>query len=185
MVYLLHLGGFKLNQFVSNVPHLADQIDGSRQSTEPKVIVSSEEEPSHVLGLKWDHNKETLIVNLGASNTVTKPSTQGLVLSLLSKVFDLLGLVAPFTVGAQLLLKDIWRVQEQHWDEELPKDNVERFLEWSTELTKLAEITIPRSYFSGNFKHLELLMFGNSSQEVFSANAFFRARVTTPSGPET
>ena len=39
LVHLLHLGGFKLTKFVSNVPDLADRIDGSAQSTEPKVIV--------------------------------------------------------------------------------------------------------------------------------------------------
>ena len=57
-------------------------------------------------------------------------------------------------------------------------------VEWSVELPKLAEITIPRSYFSGNFEHLELHMFGDSSQ-VFSAVAFLRAQVTTSSGPQT
>ena len=185
LVLLLHLGGFKLTKFVSNVPNLADRIDGSPQSTEPKVIASSKEESSHVLGLKWDHNNDTLVVSRGTSSTVTKSLTQRLVLSLVSKVFDPIGLVAPFTVGARLLLKDIWRVSGQHWDEELPKDTVERFLEWSVELPKLAEITIPRSYFSGNFKHLELHMFGDSSQEVFSAVAFLRAQVNTSSGPKT
>ena len=52
LVHLLHLGGFKLTKFVSNVPNLADRIDGSTQSTEPKVIASSKEDSSHVLGLK-------------------------------------------------------------------------------------------------------------------------------------
>ena len=184
-MHLLHLGGFKLIKFVSNVPNLADRIDGSPQSTEPKVIASSKEETSHVLGLNWDHNTDTLVVSRVTSSTVTNSLTQRLVLSLVSKVFDPIGLVAPFTVGARLLLKDIWRVSGQHWDEELPKDTVEKFLEWSVELPKLAEITIPRSYFSGNFKHLELHMFGDSSREVFSAVAFLRAQVNTSSGPKT
>ena len=116
---------------------------------------------------------------------MTKSLTQRLVLSLVSKVFDSIGLVAPFTVAARLLLKDIWRVSGQHWDEELPKDTVEGILEWSVELPMLAGITIPKSYFSGNFKHLELHMFGDSSQEVFSAVAFLRAQVNTSSGPKT
>ena len=185
LVPLLHLDGFKLTKFVSNVQNLGDRIDGSPQSNEPKVIASSKEESSHVLGLKWDHNNDTLVVSRGISSTVTKSLTQRLVLSLVSKVFDPIGLVAPFTVGAQLLLKDIWRVSGQYWDEELPKDTVERFLEWSVELPKLAEITIPRSYFAGNFEHLELHMFGDSSQEVFSTVAFLRARVTNSSGAQT
>ena len=155
LVHLLHLGGFKLTKFVSNVPDLADRIDGSAQSTEPKVIVSSKEESMHVLGLKWDHNNDTLVVSRGTNSTITKSLTERLVLSLVSKVYDPIGLVAPFTVGARLILKDIWRVNGQSWDDELPKDTVDRFLAWCVELPRLAEITIPRSYFSGPSQHLE------------------------------
>ena len=49
------------------------------------------------------------------------------------KVFDPLDLVAPFTVGARRLLKDIWRATGHHWDDELPPDKVQRFLVWSTD----------------------------------------------------
>ena len=121
----------------------------------------------------------------GTSSRVTKSLKQRLELSLVSKVFDPIGLVAPFTVGARFLLKDIWLVNGHNWDEELPKDTVESFLEWSVELPKLAEITIPISYFSGNFEHLELHMFGDSYQEVFGAVAFLRAQVKASSGPKT
>ena len=37
---------------------------------------------------------------------------------------------------------------------------------------------------SGNFEHLELHMFGDSSQEVFTAVAFLRAQVNTSIGPK-
>ena len=79
-------------------------------------------------------------------------------------------------------MKDIWHVNGQSWDDELPKDTVDRFLAWCVELPRLAEITIPRSYFSGPFQHLELHMFGDSSQDAFSAVGFLRAQVTCTSG---
>ena len=44
LVHLLHIGGFKLTKFVSSVPNLAVRIDGSPQYTEPKVIVSCQED---------------------------------------------------------------------------------------------------------------------------------------------
>ena len=59
----------------------------------------------HVLGLKWDHNNDTqhhhekFNTRLGLKSCV--------------KVYDTIGLVAPFTVGARLILKDIWRVNGQ------------------------------------------------------------------------
>ena len=109
LVHFLHLGGFKLTELVSKTPNLADQIDGSPQSIEPKTIASSKES-SHVLGLKWDYNNDTLVVSRCISSTVTKSLTQHLVLSLVPKVFDPIGIGAPFIVGDRLLLKDIWRV---------------------------------------------------------------------------
>ena len=95
----------------------------------------------------------------------------------MSKVYDQIGLVAPFIVGARLILKDIWPVNGQNWDEELPKDTVDRFLAWCAKLPQLAQITLPRSYLSGPFQHLELHLFGDSSQDVFSAVGFLRAQV--------
>ena len=182
LVHLLRLDGFKLIKFVSNVPNLAVRTDGSPQSTEPKVFVSCQEDSSHVLGLKWDHTDDTLVVSRGTSCAIIKSLTQRLVLSVVSKVFDPIGLVAPFTVGARLLLKDIWRVTGQQWDDELPQDMVQRFLVWSADLPKLENIKIARSYFSGHFDNIELHMFGDSSQDKFSAVAFLQARVKTPTG---
>ena len=135
-----------------------------------------------MLGLKGDHFNDILVVSRGTSCAITKSLTQRLVLSLVSIVFDPIGLVAPFTVGARLLLKDIWRVTGQQWDDELSQDMVQRFLVWSADLPKLESIKIPRSYFSGPFGNVELHMFGDSSQDIFSAVAFRRARVTTPRG---
>ena len=60
-VHLLHLEAFKLTKFLSNVPNLADQIDGSPQFTQTKVIASSKKESLHVHGLNWDHNNDTLV----------------------------------------------------------------------------------------------------------------------------
>ena len=93
LMHVLRLSGFKLTKFVSNVPSLADQIDGSQMSTEPKVIASAKEESSQVLRLKWDHNNDTLVLIRDTSSTVTKSLTQRSVPSLVSKVFDPIGLV--------------------------------------------------------------------------------------------
>ena len=60
LAHLLLLGGFKRTKFVINVPNLTDETDGSPQSTEPEAVTSSKEESSHVLELKWVHNKDTL-----------------------------------------------------------------------------------------------------------------------------
>ena len=176
LVHLLHLGGFKLTKFV---PNLADRIDGSSQSTKPKVIVSCQEDLSHVLELKWDYTND-FSCELGYKLRYHQVPHA----SPVSKVFDPIGLVALFTDGAQLLLKDIWRVTGQQWDDELRLYMIKRFSVWSADLPKLENIKIPRSYFSGPFDNIELHMFGDSSQDIFSAVSFLRARVKTPTVEE-
>ena len=134
LVTLLSLGGFKLTKFVSNVPSIPEKLEpGSNAPTEVKEIPNTEGS-SHVLGLKWNHSTDTLVVSRGTKPDVKPNVTQRVVLSLVSAVYDPIGLVAPYTVKARLLLKDIWRLNGQQWDDELPPDLVTKFLEWSKEL---------------------------------------------------
>ena len=184
LVKLLAKGGFKLTKFVSNVSQLPTKLEPDLTSNQEKEIPIAEE-CSHVLGLKWNHSTDTLVVSRGTSHDTTKKITQRVVLSLVSAVYDPIGLVAPYTVQARLLLKDIWRLSGQQWDDDLPDEIVTKFIEWSEELTMLGEIEIPRSYFEGRVESMELHMFGDSSQDVFSAVAFLRGKVTAANRTST
>ena len=182
LVELLELGGFKLTNFISNTPHLHDETENNDQFCQPNVIlVSDEEASSHVLGLKWDHRKVTLVVSRNTKCDKNNNVTQRLVLSLVAKLFEPIGLVPTFTVTARLLLKNIWRLSGQNWDNTLPIEMMNRFKIWSSDLLNLYNLTIPRSFFSGAFDQLELHVFGDSSQDVFSSVAFLRAKVKSES----
>ena len=90
-----------------------------------------------------------------------------------------------YTVTDRLLLKDIWCLSGQQWDNDLSDDVSKKFLEWAKELPNLSERTIPRCYFRGMTESIELHVFGDSSQGVFSAVAFLRARVGLNERTET
>ena len=62
------------------------------------------------------------------------------------------------------------------------RTKVQRFLVWSADITKLETIKILRSYLTGPFDNVDLHMFGNKYQDIFSAVACLRARVTFPKG---
>ena len=111
----LKLGGLCLTKFVSNVPDVTTALDPDNRESNSSVkdICASPDQSSHVLGLKWDHVKDTLVVSRGVDRPQDKAITQRTVLSFVSSVFDPIGLVAPYTVKARLLLKDIWRISGQ------------------------------------------------------------------------
>ena len=186
LVKLLLLGGFKLTKLVSNVPSIPAQLaTDPTTATEVKEIPSGEKS-SHVLGLKWNHATDTLVVSRGTNPDIKPLVTQRVVLSLVSSVYDPIGLVAPYTVKARLLLKDIWILSGQQWDDDLPPDIVTKFLDWTQELPALSDIAIARTYFQGKVEALELHIFGDSSQEVFSAVVFLRGKVISGNGcPQT
>ena len=130
LITLLALGGYKLTKFISNVTKINKELNPpqSAPQQESKNILTCGDNSSHVLGLKWDHIDENLVVSRGVNRELKNPITQRTVLSFVSSVFNPIGLVAPNTVRARLLLKEIWRIHGHQWDDELPVDIKKNFL---------------------------------------------------------
>ena len=122
--------------------------------------------------------KDTLDVSRGVDRPLFKAITQRTVLSFVSSVFDPVGLVATYTVRARLLLIDIWKISGQSWDDELPEEIRDKFLDCHSGLPLLGQLTIPRCYFTEPVDQIELHMFGDSSLDVFCAVGFLRARLS-------
>ena len=109
LITLLALAGFKLNKFISNVTKINKELSPpqSAPQQETKNIVTCGDNFSLVLGLTWDHIDNTLVVSRSVNRELKNPITQRTVLSYDSSIFDHIGLVAPYTVRAGLLLKKI------------------------------------------------------------------------------
>ena len=167
VVEVLRKGGFKLTKFVGNFPEIA-----KLQSPDVNTCTSS-----HVLGLEWSHADDTLVVSRGTKQPAIATVTQRTVLSCVAAVFDPIGLVAPFTINARLLLKSIWRLQGQQWDEPLPEKVCKDFQDWAKGLPQLASLKLSRPYFTASPDTVELHVFGDSSEEAFGAVAFLRAQL--------
>ena len=86
---------------------------------------------SQYLGSRWNHQLDPEVVSGGTSPDLNKAITQRLVLSVVSSVYDPSGLVVPYTVTTRLLLKGIWILGGQQWDDNLPEAVFTHFLEWS------------------------------------------------------
>ena len=169
LITLLALGRFKLTKFISNVTKINKELNPpqSAPQRESKNIVTCGDNSSHVLGLKWDHIDDTLVVSCGVNRELKNSITQRTVLSFVSSVFDPIGLVAPYTVKERFLLKEIRRIHGQQWDDQLPVDIKTKFLAWHSGLPSLGKMSIKRSYFSAPVNWVELHMFGDSSEELF------------------
>ena len=102
--------------------------------------------------------------------------TQWTILSLVSSVFDPLGLFAPFSVHMRRLLKSIWTKNGQHWDNLVEPNEEEEFLKWKAQLPEVAEASIDRRYFSTAKDKWELHVFADASEDKMCAVAYLRLK---------
>ena len=64
-----------LVEMLANVPSLVNNVDPNFQpSTEStEKVLATDEDISHVLGLKWNHNRDTLVVSRGTTPDLNRP----------------------------------------------------------------------------------------------------------------
>ena len=127
-----------------------------------------------MLGLQWTITDNSLQVCRGTGKEVEIPITQRKILSLVSSVFDPLGLFAPFSVHMRRLLKSTWTKNGQHWDNSVEPKEEEEFLKWKAQLPEVAETSIDRRYFSTAKDKWELHVFADASEYTMCAVAYLR-----------
>ena len=148
---LLSRHGFELKKWISNNDAVIKTIpeDLKSISKTKQIEVEHITEGSGVLGQQWNVIDNSLQVCRGTNKEVEAPITQRKILSLVSSVFDPIGLFAPFSVHMRRLLKGIWTKNEQHWDNDVEPGDEEEFLRWKEKLPTVAETSIDRRYFNG------------------------------------
>lgn len=74
------------------------------------------------------------------------PQTKRSVLKLAAKVFDLIGLIGPFTVTIKMLFQSLC-ISDVNWDDDLEAEQLAKWKSIISELHALNKITVPRCYF--------------------------------------
>ena len=175
---LLSQHGFELKKWISNNDAVTEAIpeDLMSISNTKQVEVEPSTEGSSVLGLQWTVTDDSLQVCRGTNKEVEAPITQRKILSLVSSVFDPIGLFAPFSVHMRRLLKGIWTKNGQHWDNEVEPSEEEEFLRWKEQLQIVAETSIDRRYFNRERDKTELHVFADASEDTMCAVAYLRSK---------
>ena len=146
-------GGFNLTKFIRNTTTVLKSIpDDSR-----RTVVKNEElatgclPEDKALGVKWDTEKDTLGFTI---KLVEKPSTRCGLLSMLSSVYDPLGLGAPFMLKRRQLIQQLCQEKLQ-WDEQIDERSAYEWLKQINNLLTLENVTVPRCYRPKDFGKVE------------------------------
>ena len=140
VVALLKLGGFDLAKFISNSRDILKEISPGNLSQKIENLDLDELPIERALGVSWDPNSNMLTFKVVNKNI---PETKRGILSMVSSIFDPMGLISPIIVNSELLIQEIWR-RSIGWDEELPRDLIDQWNLWKNPVLKLSSLAVPR-----------------------------------------
>ena len=143
-------------------------------------------ETTKVLGMKWTPDTDVFSFD-GVMVPSTLCLTKRSVLSLISRLFDPLGLLNPFSIRAKILFQSLWR-ENLGWDQSLPPEWKDWLGDWVGELALLKQWSIPRKFFACLWSERPTLVihgFGDASPQAYGACIYLLAKGADDSEPES
>ena len=171
---LMKMGGFRLTKWISNSRKVLQNIPESERA--PAVVSLGPEDAlpcDRALGVNWNVNGDTITFKIKIAE---KPLTRRGILSIVSAIFDPLGLLAPVTLRAKAIVQSLCR-KKIGWDDAVPRKEQDEWQRWLMNLLCLENIRIsrcfqPRSF--SNLKNIELHVFSDGSETGYGACAYLR-----------
>lgn len=164
---LFNDGGFNLRSWSSNSNELCQLASNENCVDTDRTI--------KILGLRWNNESDTISFqdnfNPDLKNTCL---TKRELLQQSSKIFDPLGLVSPVSVRAKLLMQILWK-EKYEWDQPLPDEIKNKWIDIVQELRKVTTLEIPRYYFSDTMNidpKTVLHVFTDSSLVAYASCAY-------------
>lgn len=136
------------------------------------LTISSNERPIKALGLHWSVSEDSLSVSVPSSSP-DQDVTKRHIASSLGKVYDILGLYAPFTVSGKIILRRLWELKIG-WDEPIPDELKDAWLTWSSQLDLLKAHSVKRRYSARKTKSYQLHGFADASQDAYGAVVYLQ-----------
>ncbi|XP_063389320.1 uncharacterized protein LOC134675090 [Cydia fagiglandana] len=166
----LETGQFHLRKFNSNSAHIVTEIIGKSNGDE--LLNLCDNEYSKTLGLLWSSKEDNLLfsVNLVENNNVTKRT----ILSMMSQIFDPLGLVNPCVLLAKTILQKLWAAKIS-WDEPVPSDISILWSKFVSSLRTINNIRIPRCVVIDSPLSIELHTYSDASTQAYAACVYLRS----------
>ena len=130
-----------------------------------------------VLGMKWSPTNDNFSF-VGPKAPIDICITKRVLLSTISRVFDPLGLLAPFVIKAKVLFQSVWRIHTD-WDEILCDDIANVFRNWLNEFDILKKWSVPRRFTTELWSDNPSIVvhgFGDASEHAYGACVYLMIR---------
>ena len=170
---MLKEGLVELGKFVSSSPEVLSSLDLCLVSDKVRKINIEDKVQERALGVVWNLQTDSFTYNV--SNFSDSSFSRRKVLSIVSSVFDPLGLVSPFILLGKRILQDLC-ILGCSWDDALPPDLDSRFRKWLSCVKDLEQVSILRCLRPSDFdvSVCELHHFWDGSLLGYEACSYIR-----------
>ena len=159
-------GGFHLTKWVTT-----DSSLGEKFNVTPKDICS-------ILGLNLNLIYDTFIFTKLDFYQLSIEYTKRVLLSLIARIFDPLGMLGPYTMFAKILIQKLWRLG-YNWDDIVTPDLCTQIQSWIDSSRYLNDFSLQRVYFPDipwtTIRRVELLAYSDASTLAFGSVVYMRA----------
>ncbi|KAG7295897.1 hypothetical protein JYU34_020982 [Plutella xylostella] len=127
---------------------------------------------SKTLGLGWLNTTDELHFTTKVENAPRL--TKRVMLSIISQIYDPLGLLAPAVIISKILIQKLWLCKID-WEDAVPDSIVKTWNSFIQTLSTLVELRVPRYVRSEHTQHTELHIFSDASQDAYGSCAYIRS----------
>lgn len=169
---LLSKGGFHLQKWSSNSATLLMKIDPIDRASNAAVSFPSDE-PVKTLGVAWQPVSDQLSVEANTIDCI-EPLTRRRVYSIIARLFDPIGLIAPIVSWAKIKMQQLW-LATQDWDEPLSPELAKQWKEFHSSISILSELRIPRYVCLMESISMQFHCFADASEAAYGAVLYLRS----------
>ena len=167
---LVARGGFNLTKWTSNSQAVLTEIPVEDQSKKVKERPLDAPLEDRALGVYWSVEGDELGFK---SQQMAKPLTKRGILSMLSSVYDPLGIAGPFILGARRIMQELCRTKIG-WDDEVPLEHRRQWERWTRGLGEMPKLRVPRCIQPFHAVGRQLHHFADASEVAYSVASYLR-----------
>ncbi|XP_063378248.1 uncharacterized protein LOC134665279 isoform X1 [Cydia fagiglandana] len=168
---VLQSGCFPLRKWVFNFD--VSQFSSSKITS--RELCLGDNCQSKTLGLGWTNNTDEFHYTAKIQQDNNEPITKRKILSVISQMYDPLGLLSPAIIIAKILLQKLWLCRFD-WDSEVPEEVASAWRRYIlTHTQHIHSLRIPRYVMNASAHCTQLHFFCDASQSAYGACAYVRS----------
>ena len=165
VIHILNACGFNLAKWYSN----CRDLNGEKLVRQLEI---QDSDSTRALGIIWRTDDDVL--NFKLNNEYDNlPATKRNILSISSRLFDPLGLLAPIVINAKILLQKLWKIKLD-WDESIPQCLETDWKNFKIELSQVDTINLPRFVGTTLNTIIQIHGFADASMKAYGCCLYVR-----------